>query len=172
LIGLILIKCHQVAALRRPRTEERHWRPDHAQRGLTHGCPLQNTSAKFKEWAAAGFACPRLRRSLYRHRGDSDQRGEVGTRDPRHDGESAASDEAGDLLLPCRRGRLLRCVDLGSGTFLRLYTLAVCHRALCLTCGLFRLLAFHNALVNWQIRTLRLGSWREFLNTNESWWPS
>lgn len=41
-----------------------------------------------------------------------------------------------------------------------------------LICGLFCLSAFHNALVNWQIRTARLGKWQEFLNTNESWWPS
>lgn len=38
--------------------------------------------------------------------------------------------------------------------------------------GLFVLSAFYNALVNWQIRTLRLGTWREFLSTEESWWPS
>jgi hypothetical protein len=43
---------------------------------------------------------------------------------------------------------------------------------LCLICGIFCLSAFHNALVNWQIRTLRLGTWCEFINTNESWWPS
>ena len=36
----------------------------------------------------------------------------------------------------------------------------------------FFLLAFYNALVNWQVRTLRLGTAREFLDADESWWPS
>lgn len=36
----------------------------------------------------------------------------------------------------------------------------------------FALGAFYNALVNWQIRTGRLGSAREFLSTTDSWWPS
>ena len=39
-------------------------------------------------------------------------------------------------------------------------------------CGVFFLLAFYNALVNWQARTLRLGTAREFLSTEDSWWPS
>ena len=43
---------------------------------------------------------------------------------------------------------------------------------LLLICGLFCLSAFYNALVNWQCRTERLGTWREFLLTEESWWPS
>ena len=43
---------------------------------------------------------------------------------------------------------------------------------LVLICGLFCLSAFYNALVNWQCRTERLGTWREFLTTDESWWPS
>jgi hypothetical protein len=43
---------------------------------------------------------------------------------------------------------------------------------LLLICGLFCLSAFHNALVNWQCRTERLGTWREFLSTDDSWWPS
>lgn len=43
---------------------------------------------------------------------------------------------------------------------------------LMMICGLFVLSAFYNALLNWQIRTLRLGTWREFLSTEESWWPS
>lgn len=43
---------------------------------------------------------------------------------------------------------------------------------LVLICGLFCLSAFYNALVNWQCRTERLGTWREFLSTDESWWPS
>ena len=43
---------------------------------------------------------------------------------------------------------------------------------LLLICGLFCLSAFYNALVNWQCRTERLGTWREFLSTDDSWWPS
>ena len=43
---------------------------------------------------------------------------------------------------------------------------------LVLICGLFCLSAFYNALVNWQCRTERLGTWREFLTADESWWPS
>jgi hypothetical protein len=43
---------------------------------------------------------------------------------------------------------------------------------LLLVCGAFALSAFYNALVNWQVRTLRLGTAREFLSTDESWWPS
>lgn len=39
-------------------------------------------------------------------------------------------------------------------------------------CCCFCCMAFHNALVNWQIRTRRLGSAREFLNASETWWPS
>ncbi len=39
-------------------------------------------------------------------------------------------------------------------------------------CSCFCSMAFYNALVNWQIRTHRLGSAREFLNTGETWWPS
>lgn len=39
-------------------------------------------------------------------------------------------------------------------------------------CGIFFLSAFYNALINWQARTLRLGSAREFLTTDDSWWPS
>jgi hypothetical protein len=39
-------------------------------------------------------------------------------------------------------------------------------------CGLFCLSAFYNALLNWQCRTERLGTWREFLGTEESWWPT
>ena len=38
--------------------------------------------------------------------------------------------------------------------------------------GVFFLSAFYNALVNWQARTLRLGTAREFLSTEDSWWPS
>ena len=39
-------------------------------------------------------------------------------------------------------------------------------------CGVFFLSAFKNALVNWQVRTRRLGTVREFLNARETWWPS
>jgi len=39
-------------------------------------------------------------------------------------------------------------------------------------CSVFFLSAFHNALINWQIRTRRLGTAREFLNARETWWPS
>ena len=39
------------------------------------------------------------------------------------------------------------------------------------TCAVFTVIAFHNALINWQIRTRRLGTVREFLNTRDSWWP-
>ncbi len=37
--------------------------------------------------------------------------------------------------------------------------------------GCIFLLAFYQALVNWQIRSRRLGSVRELLLTNDSWWP-
>lgn len=39
-------------------------------------------------------------------------------------------------------------------------------------CAAFFLSAFHNALVNWQARTRRLGTVREFLHAPETWWPS
>ena len=39
-------------------------------------------------------------------------------------------------------------------------------------CTAMFLSAFYNALVNWQIRTRRLGTVLEFLRTEESWWPS
>ena len=39
-------------------------------------------------------------------------------------------------------------------------------------CAAFFLSAFYTALINWQIRTLRLGTVREFLTAEESWWPS
>lgn len=38
-------------------------------------------------------------------------------------------------------------------------------------CALFSLLAFYNALLNFQIRVGRAASWREFLATNEPFWP-
>ncbi len=39
-------------------------------------------------------------------------------------------------------------------------------------CSAMFLSAFYNAMVNWQIRTLRLGTVREFFRADESWWPS
>ena len=38
-------------------------------------------------------------------------------------------------------------------------------------CALFFLLAFYNALLNFQIRIGRAASWREFLATSEPFWP-
>ena len=38
-------------------------------------------------------------------------------------------------------------------------------------CALFLLLAFYNALLNFQIRVGRAASWREFLATSEPFWP-
>jgi hypothetical protein len=38
-------------------------------------------------------------------------------------------------------------------------------------CALFLLLAFYNALLNFQIRIGRAASWREFLATHEPFWP-
>jgi hypothetical protein len=38
-------------------------------------------------------------------------------------------------------------------------------------CALFLLLAFYNALLNFQIRIGRAASWREYLATNEPFWP-
>jgi hypothetical protein len=38
-------------------------------------------------------------------------------------------------------------------------------------CMLFFLIAFYNALLNFQIRMRRLVNWREYLLTNESFWP-
>jgi hypothetical protein len=38
-------------------------------------------------------------------------------------------------------------------------------------CALFFLIAFHNALLNFQIRTGRLANWREYLATTEKFWP-
>jgi len=38
-------------------------------------------------------------------------------------------------------------------------------------CALFFLLAFYNALLNFQIRIGRTASWREYLVTNEPFWP-
>jgi hypothetical protein len=38
-------------------------------------------------------------------------------------------------------------------------------------CALFFLVAFYNALLNFQIRTGRTASWREYLATSEPFWP-
>ncbi len=39
-------------------------------------------------------------------------------------------------------------------------------------CCCFFLMAFYNALINWQVRTRWLGTAREFLDTDETWRPS
>lgn len=44
--------------------------------------------------------------------------------------------------------------------------------ALIALAALFFIGAFYNALINWQVRTNRLGSFQEFLATSETWWPS
>lgn len=54
------------------------------------------------------------------------------------------------------------------GSYARLLTVA----GLVAITTCFELGAFYNALVNWQIRTGRLGSAREFLSTTDSWRPS
>jgi hypothetical protein len=38
-------------------------------------------------------------------------------------------------------------------------------------CALFVLLAFYNSLVNFQIRIRRAASWREYLTTDQPFWP-
>ena len=38
-------------------------------------------------------------------------------------------------------------------------------------CALFLLLAFYNALLNFQIRVGRSAGWREYLSTDKSFWP-
>lgn len=43
--------------------------------------------------------------------------------------------------------------------------------ALIALAALFFIGAFYNALINWQVRTKRLGSLQEFLATSETWWP-
>jgi hypothetical protein len=39
-------------------------------------------------------------------------------------------------------------------------------------CALFFLVAFYNALLNYQMRTGRLATWREYLSTSDRFWPS
>jgi len=38
-------------------------------------------------------------------------------------------------------------------------------------CGLLFLISFHSALTNFQIRSRRLASWRDYLSTNDRFWP-
>jgi hypothetical protein len=38
-------------------------------------------------------------------------------------------------------------------------------------CVLFLLIAFYNALINFQIRMRRVVGWREYLTTNDAFWP-
>ncbi len=38
-------------------------------------------------------------------------------------------------------------------------------------CAVFFLVAFHNALLNFQVRIGRMASWREYLETTEPFWP-
>jgi hypothetical protein len=90
-----------------------------------------------------------------------------------------------EMMLANRRrqtARAVLCYAAGAAGFLGLwlwqalstpaYTRLPYVIVFLMICGLFCLSAFYNALVNWQIRTLRLGTWREFLSTEESWWPS
>lgn len=44
--------------------------------------------------------------------------------------------------------------------------------ALIALAALFFIGAFYNALIDWQVRTNRPGSFQEFLATSETWWPS
>ena len=39
-------------------------------------------------------------------------------------------------------------------------------------CTAFALAAVYNCMVNWQIRSRYLGSFTEFLVTQDTWWPS
>jgi hypothetical protein len=39
-------------------------------------------------------------------------------------------------------------------------------------CAVFFLVAFYNALLNYQIRSGRLANWREYLATSDDFWPS
>jgi hypothetical protein len=92
--------------------------------------------------------------------------------------------EIRDLMLTRRRqtARSVFCHLCGGGGFLVLwlveafrtpaYTSVPYVLGLLGLCSAFFLSAFYNALVNWQIRTLRLGTPVEFLRTEESWWPS
>ena len=39
-------------------------------------------------------------------------------------------------------------------------------------CALFFLISFYNALLNFQIRCSRLATWRDYLATEDGFWPS
>jgi hypothetical protein len=39
-------------------------------------------------------------------------------------------------------------------------------------CAVFFLVAFYNALLNYQLRARRLASWREYLATQDRFWPN
>lgn len=71
---------------------------------------------------------------------------------------------------------------IGVGWFLALWLYEMLHSpdgftslgyilALIGTCAVFAVIALHCALINWQIRTRRLGTVREFLSTRDGWWP-
>ena len=89
------------------------------------------------------------------------------------------------VLLRCRRTQTARATKtylLGGCGFLAFWLYAglitssgvstAYILALISLAGLFFVGAFYNALVNWQVRTNRLGSFQEFLATSETWWPS
>jgi hypothetical protein len=88
------------------------------------------------------------------------------------------------LLANRRRqtARAVLCCLCGGGGFLALwlteafmtpvYSCLAYVIGLLTICTAMFLSAFYNALVNWQIRTRRLGTALEFLRTEESWWPS
>ena len=89
------------------------------------------------------------------------------------------------ILLRCRRTQTARATKtylLGGCGFLAFWIYAgliapggastAYILALIALAGLFFIGAFYNALVNWQVRTNRLGSFQEFLATSETWWPS
>lgn len=98
---------------------------------------------------------------------------------------SGASEAEVERLLANRRRQTTwatRCYLAGGCSFLLLwFWQALANHAyaslsyvlgLLALCAVFFLSAFHNALVNWQARTRRLGTAREFLHAPETWWPS
>jgi hypothetical protein len=69
-------------------------------------------------------------------------------------------------------GVLLLAAWVAEGSFFAWQDVSVVQSILFLAVvGCFFLLSFYQALVNWQIRIRRLGSVREFLTMNDSWWP-
>lgn len=89
------------------------------------------------------------------------------------------------VLLRCRRTQTARATKtylVGGSGFLAFWVYAgliapggastAYIMALIALAGLFFIGAFYNALINWQVRTNRLGSFQEFLATSETWWPS